>query len=152
VVPVELLLARTQDNAVVLTAILAYPTGVGFTLSVRVRRGIPRRRRRFHDQFGEAGLRFGVEFADGRKATNLDRYPPNFEAEEPDPPALTRTHSVGGDGRWSSHHWLWGLPPAGPLVFVCAWPARQIEESRVQIDAGLVLEAAERAVPIWPED
>ncbi len=53
---------------------------------------------------------------------------------------------------WDNHYWVWGLPPPGPLVFVCEWPARGIGQSRMQADARLVLEAAERAVPIWPED
>jgi hypothetical protein len=47
--------------------------------------------------------------------------------------------------------WIYGLPPPGPLAFVCAWPARGIPESRVEIDAGLVLEAAALSAPIWPE-
>ncbi len=51
-----------------------------------------------------------------------------------------------------NHYWVWGLPPPGPLVFVCEWPARGIGQSRMQADARLVLETAERAVPIWPED
>jgi len=45
---------------------------------------------------------------------------------------------------------LWPAPP-GPLAFVVEWPARGIPESRVEIDAGLVLKAARRAVPIWPD-
>ena len=52
---------------------------------------------------------------------------------------------------WEVDVWIWGLPPPGPLAFVCEWPARGIPESRVEIDAGLVLEAAGRAVPIWPD-
>jgi hypothetical protein len=47
--------------------------------------------------------------------------------------------------------WVWGLPPPGQLAFVCEWPARNIPETRVEIEAGLVLEAASRAVPIWPD-
>jgi hypothetical protein len=52
---------------------------------------------------------------------------------------------------WEVDVWVWGLPPPGPLAFVCEWPARGIPETRVEIDAGLVLEAAARAVAIWPE-
>jgi hypothetical protein len=37
------------------------------------------------------------------------------------------------------------LPPPGPLAFVCAWPARGIPEVRVEIGAGLVLDAAAAA-------
>jgi hypothetical protein len=32
---------------------------------------------------------------------------------------------------------------------VVEWPARGILETRAEIDAGLVLEAAARAVPLW---
>jgi len=58
----------------------------------------------------------------------------------------------GGDRDWDSHQWLWGLPPPGPRAFVCEWPARQIAESQVEIDAQLVLDEAERAVTLWPDD
>jgi hypothetical protein len=49
-------------------------------------------------------------------------------------------------------HWVWPLPPPGPFTFVCEWPARGIAESRAQIDAGSILEAAGRAVTFWPDD
>jgi hypothetical protein len=58
------------------------------------------------------------------------------------------THGEGGGRVWSSHQWVWGLPPPGPLVFVCDWPDRQLQESR-EVDARLVLDAAERAVRPW---
>jgi hypothetical protein len=47
--------------------------------------------------------------------------------------------------------WLWGLPPPGPLTFACHWPTRQIPASRAQLDAELVLDAAQRAQTLWPE-
>jgi hypothetical protein len=47
--------------------------------------------------------------------------------------------------------WVWPLPPAGPLAFVCEWPARQVGESRVELDARSVRQAAERAVTLWPD-
>jgi hypothetical protein len=33
-------------------------------------------------------------------------------------------------------------PPAGPLAFVCEWPLRGIVETRAEIDAAPILEAA----------
>jgi hypothetical protein len=152
VVPLELLMVRTQDRAVLFTDILAYPTGFGFTVSVRLRQDPP------HpgvgdvytpDALGELYLRFGVQFADGRTATNHSPHPRGVEVQEPDPPTLTMTHGEGGGRVFNSHQWVWGLPPPGPLVFVCDWPARQLQESR-EVDARLVLEAAERAVSLWP--
>jgi hypothetical protein len=49
-------------------------------------------------------------------------------------------------------HWVWPLPPPGPFAFVCAWPARGIAESRAEIDAGSILEAAGRALTLWAGD
>jgi hypothetical protein len=162
VVPVELLLARTEQRAIGLTGIRAYPNGFAFTLGVRLRQVIPGEQTRFgmfggevdpSGEFADYYLRLGVQFADGRTATNLGHHHRGLEAGRPDPPLLTGTGGGGHDGRvWDHDYWVWGLPPLGPLACVCEWPARGIGESRVQVDARLVLEAAARAVPIWPKE
>jgi hypothetical protein len=166
VVPVELLIARTEDTAVAVTGIRAYPTGFAFTVSIRLRR--PLQQEQTHSgpgilamldylqpsgQVGEAFLRFGVRFADGRKATNLHGIDLPRGRRRPKPPVLTEAGGGGGGERdWDSHQWLWGVPPPGPLAFACEWPVRQIAESQMEIDAQLVLDAAERAVTLWPDD
>jgi hypothetical protein len=162
VTPVELLLARTEQRAIGLTGIRAYPNGFAFTLSVRLRQVVAGEQTSFgmfggnvdpSGEFADYYLRFGVQFADGRRATNLRRHLRGLEAEEARPPLLSGMGGEGRDGRvWDHDYWVWGLPPPGPLAFVCEWPARGIGESRVQVDARLVLDAAERAVPIWPEE
>ena len=38
------------------------------------------------------------------------------------------------------------------LGFVCEWPGRGIAESRAEIDAGMILEAAGRAMSFWTDD
>lgn len=94
-------------------------------------------------------FRFGVQFADGRKATNLAAPWPTGPDETPEGPILV-LHSGGGGGKsWTQNLWVWPLPPAGPLAFVCEWPAEGIELTRVAIDAGLILDAAERAETLW---
>jgi hypothetical protein len=84
IVPVELVLARTPQRAIGLTGIRAYPTGFSCTLHLRLREVIPGEQSNFgaFNMFGDgvdpAGefadyyLCFGVGFADGRKATNLE--------------------------------------------------------------------------------
>ena len=75
------------------------------------------------------------------------------------PPRFTERpgHRVGTFRRRRERAWLAlaalavGPTPPGPLAFVCEWPARGIPETRAEIDAGLVLAAAARAVPIWPD-
>ena len=164
IVPVELILARTPQRAIGLTGLRAYPTGFGCTLHLRLRQVIPGEQSNFgaFNMFGDgvdpAGefadyyLRFGVGFADGRKATNLNQRHDFDEGPAPDPPTLRLVRWEGYDRlAWEVDLWVYGLPPPGPLAFVVEWPARGIPESRVEIDASLVLDAATRAVPIWPD-
>jgi hypothetical protein len=167
VVPVELVLARTPQRAIGLTGIRAYPNGFACTLHLRLREVIPGEQSFFGlfgmfdmlDELDPAGelsdyyLRFGVGFADGRKATNLERRWDFEDRPPPDPPALRLTRWEGYDLLSQEVDlWVWGLPPPGPLAFVCEWPARGIPESRAEIDAGLVLEAAACAEAIWPDE
>ena len=158
VVPVELVIARTDETAVAFTGIRAYPTGFGFTLSLHLRRSptYPPFDPPFEgDQIPDAFLRFGVQFADGAKATNLPRYDLYHDDDtEPTPPVLT-AHGGKGRGRgraWDADQWVWPLPPAGPLALVCEWPAGQVGESRVELDARPIRQAAERATTLWPDD
>jgi hypothetical protein len=81
----------------------------------------------------------------------------SFDEVERPPPVLRATGWEGHDRRsFDLGAWVWGVPPPGPLACVCEWPARQIPESRAEIDAAPVLEAAGRARPsgrakrIWP--
>jgi hypothetical protein len=154
IVPVELLLAHTDTHAILVTDLRAYPSGLEFALTGRPRPDRPRPRHHDPDRpprFVHHGPGLELRFADGHTpSTDVRRWPRTFETEEPDPPFLYY-HGRGGSERgWRSPHWLWGLPPPGPLAFVCTWPAGQFPASGVEIDASLVLEAAGRAVPVWP--
>jgi hypothetical protein len=107
--------------------------------------------------FPDELLRFGVQFADGRKVTNMVMYPFVPEDLPADQPVMVEA-GVGGEGGrlgrgafWDLELAIQSLPPPGPLAFVCEWAARGIPEVRVEIDAGLVLEAAAAAVPFFAE-
>jgi hypothetical protein len=95
IVPVELFLARTPQRAIGLTGIRAYPTGFACTLHLRLRQIIPGEQSFFGifgmfdmleldpaGEFADYYLRFRVGFADGRKATNLQRHR-DFENDSP---------------------------------------------------------------------
>jgi hypothetical protein len=144
VVPVALLVARTDTHAVLVDGLLVYPTGFDFDLAVRRRPGHPR-----HPEHRWSGdLRLEVRFADGRSADNGPRRWPRPSGDQaPDPPLLYQSTS-GPDG---GHVWLWGLPPPGPLTFACQWATEQIPPSQAELDAGLVLAAAQRARTLWPK-
>jgi hypothetical protein len=154
IVPVELLLARTDTDAVLVADLRAYPTGLEFVLTARPhpdqveqRLRDPGRPRRF--AYHDLGLE--LRFADGQTVSNDSRrWPRTVETEQPDPPLLYYHGGGGSERGWRSRHWLLGLPPPGPLAFVCAWPAGQLQASGIEIDARLVLEAADRSASAWP--
>jgi hypothetical protein len=156
IVRVELLLARTNTDAVLVTDLRAYPTGLEFVLTLVPRPGQPDQHRHDPDRphrFAYHHLWLELRFVDGQTVSNDPRrWPRTFETEQPDPPFLYYHGASGSERGWLSRHWLWGLPPPGPLAFVCTWPARQLPTSRVEIDARLVLEAADRATPVWPAE
>jgi hypothetical protein len=177
VVPVELVLGRSDTAVVFLTGVRAFPSGLAFQLSVRVR-GRSRHRDLNSDVFTDAPnahresdwqatrLKWGFQLADGQRVTNVDpspwmerRKPDQHRPHEVDDRGWEPDHPVlhGGGGGGSSHavdrdYWLWPLPPAGPLRVVCQWPSRGISQTVTDLDADPFLQAAARARPLWPPD
>lgn len=163
VVPVELIIGRSDSSVVMLTGMHAYPVGIGMRLGVRVRG--PMHRRDFSDEvFGHSydmdadwqarRLKWGFELADGRRATNVGPFPPASDdpAREPDRPVLVQGGGSGSDRSVDADYWLWPLPPAGPLRVACQWLEQGIEMSVQELRTQPILEAASRARPIWPKN
>ena len=96
-------------------------------------------------------LHFGVQYADGRKATTMGW-------RGGGPPGET-THIVlapgggsGGPRTYDMHMWVWPLPPPGPVAFVAEWAAESIPLTRREVDAGAILEAARKSEALWPDE
>jgi hypothetical protein len=181
VIPLELVLARTAQVAVCVSRLGAYPSGFALDLVTMAseeadeldpllfgRHRLRHRRRRdgIHE-IPEEMLRFGVEFADGTKATNTADGPladlaggttsvltmesRSETPQAPPGPVLRLGGGGGGGGNWRQSIWIWPLPPPGRLTFVCQWPEANIELTRHDIDAQLVLDAAARAQVIFSD-
>ena len=166
VVPLELVLARSEVAAVYVSGLSAYPTEVEFDL---VTIAAPdeddealdpmlfgphrhhMRRRAGGSEIPDEMLRFGVEFADGRRATNTGGGGFSPPDSEPAGPVLHPGGGGGGGGRWHQVMFLWPLPPPGRLALVCEWPAAGIPFTRTEIDAGAIHEAARRAQVIFED-
>jgi hypothetical protein len=158
--PMRHVLFRTADLVVALLGLVAYTNGVELQVVLR-RRSMPdepdpmhvhmrSRHLRGHELAPEV-FRFGIEFADGRKATNVGfRFPPG--GEEPDQPALMERGSSGGGRSWSFGYWLWPLPPPGPLRVVVEWPAAGVPLTSIEIDGAPLAAAARSADVLWPDD
>jgi hypothetical protein len=88
---------------------------------------------------------FGLLLSDGTKVVSGKSH----GESEPTGPIL---RSRGGGGTTHSQllrWWAWPLPPEGSLDFVCQWPMYGIGETRVGIDAQLILDAATRSIQLW---
>ncbi|MEV6377761.1 hypothetical protein [Micromonospora musae] len=162
-VPQEFLLAHTPEAAVAVTGLLAFPSGLQCTLVAVLRHGrfgrafdptMQRELWRLREEpLPDEFLRFGVQFPDGRVATNLVGGGPfPTQLSVPAGPVLSPAGGSGSDRRYDMSFWIWPLPPAGQMTFVCQWPVFGIPESRATIDTQLILDAAGRAIDLWPDD
>ena len=89
----------------------------------------------------ESVFRFGIEYEDGRRATNLDRV------------AGTRRRGIGlvayamasRPGGSTVSVWSWPLPPGRQIAFACDWIVLGIAFSRIELDAAALRTAGTRS-------
>ncbi|MFX0576929.1 hypothetical protein [Nocardia nepalensis] len=151
-IPVERVLARTGDVVAALVGARAYCEGIELSFHLYVRPGSE------HSAISGFGSHpngvkdqflIGVEFSDGRTATNIDRWRLDDDADT----AILMSGGGGGtDGFSSTTYYLTPLPPPGPLTVIAAWPTAGIAEQRVELDTEALRHAAERAEVLWPAD
>lgn len=163
-----LVVARSAAAVIGLQAVFAYPEGCELQLRAIVRRAEGQSEEdwwRLHHTFlgppprhpgsiPETMLRTGVQFADGRRATNTFRpYLPGTPDRPPAEPVLTDGHggTSSGDDEISIEKtlWLWPLPPAEPFHLVVQWPAAGIALTRAELDGAAIVSAAADSVPLW---
>ena len=148
--PVNLVLAHTEDVAVALTRLQVHSAGLSFDLLVRLRpsAGIAREDRLdgllWHGRGSGASFLLGVGFADGRRATNVPR------GGAGDDVVLVSGGGSGGMSSVEQSWWLHPLPPEGPLTVAVRCDELGIEESLTELDGTAVRRAAERVVTLWP--
>lgn len=150
IVPLSLVVTNSAGAAIFISRIAAYPNGMEFELTTVMR--APTR-----DETGPKAIMhggpatlFGVEYANGARAT----LPPS-EATPTDNAARLTLVPYGGSGTEAVIRqtiWAAPLPPPGPVTLAAAWPSHGLSETSTSFDGGLVLEAAERAVQLWPDE
>jgi hypothetical protein len=157
-----LLLARSEQAAVYVDYVDAYPEG--FELEIRASTSVA------YHELGRAGggsgpdvfgrhwpiaserrdvlppqlLRIGVQFSDGRTATNIGGHDRPVGGPVMSP-LRGGGRGGGGESRFHQGYWISPLPPPGPVGLVCEWPAVEIPVGRQEIDAQLIRDAAETA-------
>lgn len=160
VVPIERVVARGDDVAVCVRRIAAFPEGFEFDLvTMADRDDVDLDPFFLHARAGRAPggglpdtmLRFGFEFPDGSRVTNLTGE--HFASRSaPTHPVMTQGGGGGGGGDWTFTHFVWPLPGEGTLTIVTEWPAYGIPLTRDEIDTGPIVEAASRAQVVFSQD
>jgi hypothetical protein len=145
-------LASVFEDRIVLAVVdvVGYSTGFELVLWTRFRASERRPGRPLHDPFH--GMRFGVQFSDGRKADSAGRgLTLGFGArgEAPQGPLVMGRGGGGGSNGWQQKYWIWPLPPPGPLTFGVQWQAVGLDEARLECDAQPILDAAAGSTKLW---
>ncbi|GAA3420253.1 hypothetical protein [Streptosporangium vulgare] len=173
VLAVDRMVARGTNVVVLLPTIRVFSTGCLLEVEVVSRQGdlsaedwryVQMAATPFGQADGRGGprdslLRMGVRFADGTKATTLDRTRSRRRSSGDQPSGPVLSWSPTGDGMRGnelafSHFglWLWPLPPAEDFEFAVEWPLGGIELTFVELDGAAIVSAAGRSARYWPDD
>jgi len=160
--PMSTLLAKTDDIAVALGDVTAYPNGFTFNVEILGNPMAPRPSHQ-HGMFHYPGLRergprIGFAFADGSRASDHAPRPSGGQMmvmigkdDEgvPTTPVLVPRGGGGGGHHYSMRYWCFPLPPPGTMDLYLEWADVGIHETKVTLDADAVREAATRVVTLW---
>lgn len=160
VAPAALSLIRTEEVAVAISGLRAYPNGFEFTVHARVRHedlpwgmsptdSIADLRTR---QAPEKALRLGVLYADGRRAATTSRHSATGGEVSGEHLTFFEVGRGGADRQWNGDFWVHPLPPDGPVTFVASWLLYGVAETHAELDSSAIHEAAGRAVVMWPDE
>ncbi len=146
---------KTDRVFLIAQRFLSYPNGVEFTLTLRLRyredaqRDLPFQFSgpRHPGPWSDEYLRLGVLLSDGTKWTNLTDWRP----DKGGPPVVKSLGGHGGENSFDMQHWIWPLPPEGSLTLVSEWPAFDVPETHVVLDATELRARAAEAEIIWAE-
>ncbi len=154
-VPIQVFVARTARAVVALEHVVAYAEGCVLTLHLAVRRGA-QDDSAWDDVVGPAGgLKVGVRFPDGSRATTVE-HPFRGWAHPTDRPERPMLVECGSESSSDAHHfdchqrlWLWPLPRPVTFDLVVEWPAVGIDQTSAPIDGSAIVHAAQHATPFW---
>ncbi len=162
-VPAEVVLIRTEQVAVAVGSVRAYPNGFEFTVHTRLRGDDENwgpgaadpfewHRHRRGPLVPEEALRLGVMYADGRLAATTGRHPLSDADADPERLVLLQGGGGGNDRSWDGDFWVSPLPPEGPVTLVASWLEHGVAETSADLDGAAIREAARHAVILWPEE
>lgn len=153
-VPIQVELVRTDEVAAAVVGVIAYSTG--FTVRMMTRVSPAAAPATGHPMIrpwatGKDQFRFGIAFADGRKATNVHVH--LERGDDPPPIWLSLQGGSGGGGlSWDVGYWVYPIPPPGAVTFAAEWKRHRVSERVHEVDGTPIREAAARSERLWEDD
>ncbi len=152
IVPISTLqFDRSEQTAIAITGMSAYSNGFEFFVTRLIRPDLSGWDEDPTPDMPEGMLterqssQISLQLSDGRVVTS-GKSPVDAEPTGP----ILRSRGGGGTSHYTLlRWWAWPLPPSGPLEFISHLGTR---ETRVSMDAQLILDAAQRSIRVWSEN
>jgi hypothetical protein len=152
---IRLMLARTSQVAVAVVGVWAFTAGFDLQVTAELKDEVPGESAASFlaglddEPLDEEFCRLGIQFSTGEKAANTQLWATGEGSSDVAGPIMKVRAGGGGLLSRDWRYWVSPLPPPGPLAFVCEWPAFGIPESRTEIDAQPILDAAGQSIVLW---
>lgn len=149
-------LARTEDSAVVLRRITAYPQGLLVTIDTFCRPGTEAQFHPWSDPYDpskvEGNLRVRLLLADGTTVGSSPMsHPENpFHPGDPSAPRFLSRGGAGSGIRLSEDWWLYPLPASDVVAIVVRWLDREVPETVHRLDLGGLPGSGDLVDELWP--
>jgi len=151
IVPINTLqFGRSEQAAIAITGMSAYTNGFEIVVTALIRPDAPGfdAETPGGNMLAHKPYQISLQLSDGHTVTSAR---PHGDSEPGGP--ILQPRGGGGTSHYQhSRWWAWPLPPSGPLEFICQWPTLRPGETRVSIDAQLILDAARHSVQLWSPD
>jgi hypothetical protein len=143
-VPIRRSVVASDGLEISLLNVVAFSSGFAFEIDIQ---GDSAKAYDVHGlEYFEGGpadsvFRFGIELANGQRATNLDRVTGTKRSGM----GLIVYSTASRPGGRTVNVWSWPLPPGRHAAFVCDWIVLGVDFSRVQLDATAIRAAGRRS-------
>ena len=152
---IRLMLARTSQVAVAVVGVWAFTAGFDLQVIAELNDEVPGESAASFlaglddEPLYEEFCRLGIQFSTGERTANTQRRATREGSSDVAGPIMKVRAGGGGLLSRDWRYWVSPLPPPGPLTFVCEWPAFGISESRTEIEAQPILDAATESIVLW---
>lgn len=163
-VAVRTVLISQPRMFIAVTDCVAYSNGFALSVAMRSKDEIPPHQMGFGGPYKEpdrgAGIQIGVRFSDGGETSEgqtpspalMNYYREWSEGKDPELPAgpvIVSSGGGGGGSTWNYTYFISPLPPDGPVMITCKWPARGLHAAGKSINGTAIRAAGQKSKSVW---